>query len=155
MKAEGEGGKRRREQQRMRWLDGIINSMNISLIKFFQEIVNDREGWHTAVHGVAKSWTQLSNWTRKPECPLMPPSCHSPSRQEYWSGLPFSSPGYLLDLGIKSTAPALQADSLPLSHLGRPRKILVHNIYMISLQLRRGWELGYSVHERRKIKEKK
>ena len=45
----------------MRQLDGIINSMNISLIKFFQEIVKDREGWHTAVHGVAKSWTQLSN----------------------------------------------------------------------------------------------
>ena len=63
----------------MRRLDGIINSMNISLIKFFQEIVKDREGWHTAVHGVAKSWTQLSNWTRNPECPLMPPSCHSPS----------------------------------------------------------------------------
>ena len=43
------------------------------------------------------------------------------SRQEYWSGLPFSSPGDLLDSGIKPRSPALQADSLPLSHLGSPR----------------------------------
>ena len=85
----GIGGRRRRGQQRMWWLDGITYSMDVSLSEF-RELVMDREAWHAAIHGVPKSWTWLSDWTElnrtdnlRMTClkPVFPASTFAPQRQ--------------------------------------------------------------------------
>ena len=75
----GIGGRRKRVRQRMRWLDGITDSMDMSLGEL-QELVMDREVWRAAIHGVAKSQTQLSDWTE-----LKPPLQTNVSYYERWS----------------------------------------------------------------------
>ena len=126
----------RRRWQRMRWLDGITDSMDMSLRKLW-EIMKDMD----AVHGVTKNWTRLSNWITKLEIIVKvkslsrvwlfstpwtvayqaPPSMGF-SRQEYWSGLPFPSPGDLPDPGIEPGSPEFQANALTSEPPVKPQK---------------------------------
>ena len=173
----GIGGRRRRGWQRMRWLDGITDSMDMGLGRL-RQLVMDREAWRAEGYGVTKNQTRLSDWTElEADLPVTTGEypvhwmywfiwpkwqrvwaagwtflrtfswslhacsitsvlsnilwlCQAPlsmgfSRQEYWNGLSFPSPGHLSNPGIEPGSATLQAEVLLLSHWEAPLLIWV------------------------------